>query len=292
MNMERGIILGPDVVLDIPNNKLQFRSTEPNAALLRHAVLYWDKIDFPQNNVINIVSQDIEFLKQEGVAQSTHVHLAGGMEMATMYAAAQIGAYIRLTQTNPHVWTMGQRGVEFIVGGAESGDTPFLEIELNDVLPTPPDGTPLAELLDIRRKRKDEFRALRIAVDELYEEILKSAQFPRAQSAAVFRLQQAVKDIRNAVDQSWSDRVKSSVKVDFSLPKIVYDATVGSVAGHAAAAAFGVPGLEYVGAGLNAALSAIRVDAKLGGRVPMLPESSKNFAYLYHVEKEFPGTIK
>ena len=69
MGNERGIILGPDVYVNVKTNYMFFRTTDPNSGLLRHAVLYWDKIDFPQNNIIHIESNDINFLKQSSQLQ-------------------------------------------------------------------------------------------------------------------------------------------------------------------------------------------------------------------------------
>jgi hypothetical protein len=140
----------------------------------------------------------------------------------------------------------------------------------------------LADILELKQKRQNEFRALRIAVDELYDEVLKSAQMPHAESAAVHRLQTVIKDIQSCVDQSWLDRLKSSIKFDFNIPT----ALVSSWGGSAVTSAV-FPGLEPIGAAAGAMLSTIKFESKLGSTLKNLPENSKSFAYLYHVEKAF-----
>jgi hypothetical protein len=72
-----------------------------------------------------------------------------------------------------------------VTAGSEITQGALAEIEINSVLPIPSEDTPLAGILELREKRKNEFRALRAAAGELYDEALKSAQMPRAQSAAV-----------------------------------------------------------------------------------------------------------
>lgn len=282
MVYERGIILGPDAKIDVASNSIHMITSEPNAGLLRHALLYWDKIDFPQNNIIHVESSDIEFLKQAGVAQTTQIRVNMSGEMATLYVAAQFAAFHQLNNNNPNMWTLGQHTKEFSGLSSEITKAQLAEIEINGVLPTPPDDTPLADILELKQKRLDEFRALRIAVDELYDEVLKSAQMPRAKSAAIYRLLTVIKDIRSCVDQSWLDRLKSSVKFDFNIPTVVTAAWGG---GAVASSVF--PGLEPIGAAAGAMLSTIKFESKLGFVLKNLPENSKSFAYLYYVENAF-----
>lgn len=266
MSNERGIILGPDAEIDVGSNRVHIRTTDPDPGLLRHALLYWDKIDFPQSNIIHVGSNDIEFLKQAGVAQTTQIRVNSSGDMAALYVAAQFAAFHALNAKNPDMWTLGQHAKGF--GGLNSEITraQLAEIEINGVLPTPPNDTPLAEILELKAKRHTEFRSLRVAVDEIYEEVLRSVQLPRAESAAMHRLQSVIRDIRACVDATWLDRVKSSIKFDFNLPSAITSGIGGSVIGQAASVAFGVPGLEYVGAAAGAAAAAIKklsVNSKL-----------------------------
>jgi hypothetical protein len=283
MQYERGVILGPDTEINVATNKVHMITSEPNAGLLRHALLYWDKIDFPQNNIIRVESRDIEFLKQVGVAQTTQIRMSMGGEMAALYVAAQFAAFRHLNKENPDMWTLGQHAKSFTGFSSEITKAQLAEIEINGVLPTPPDDTPLADILELKQKRQNEFRALPIAVDELYDEVLKSAQMPRAESAAVHRLQTVIEDIRNCVDQSWLDRLKSSVKFDFNIPTAIANAINGGVA----ASVMFDPTLAPIGAAAGAMVNSIKFESKLGSVLKNMPENTKGFAYLYHVEKAF-----
>lgn len=287
MNHDRGIILGPDAEIDVRTNKIFIRTSEPNPGLLRHALLYWDKIDFPQNNIIHVGSTDIDFLKQAGAAQTTQIRMTGGGDMAALYVAAQFAAFHQLNDQSPDMWTLGQQAKDFNGISSEITRAQLAEIEINGVLPTPPNDTPLADILELKAKRHDEFRTLRIAVDELYDEVLTSTQLPRAESAAMHRLQSVIKDIRACVDATWLDRIQSSIKFDYNLSEPLVRGSAGYLLGQGASAAFGIPGLEYVGAAVGAANSVIKFESKLGSVLKRLPEGSRNFAYLYYVDKEF-----
>ncbi len=78
-----------------------------------------------------------------------------------------------LTETEPGKWTIGEYAKAFICPLLADAvtDRPFVKFEINNVLPVPPDDIPLDDLLALRSKRKDEFRALRIAIDELYDDV-------------------------------------------------------------------------------------------------------------------------
>ncbi|AUH72628.1 hypothetical protein [Legionella sainthelensi] len=82
------------------------------------------------------------------------------------------------------------------------------------------------------------------------------------------------------VDASWLTR-GSLLKWEFTLPKTV----AGFVVGQKLSELIGITGLEYIGA----LLGNVTIQKKIG--ISALHETAKNFAALYYVEKQFPGTI-
>jgi hypothetical protein len=283
--MERGLIISSDVEVDVASKRISMRSSEPNAGLLRQAVLYWDRIDFPQNNLIHVESRDINFLKEEGIAQTTQIRVGGG-EMAALYVQAQFAAFDELNRTSPGTWTLGQSAAAFFAApSSRTVQERLAEIALNALLPVPPDDEPLAELLAFKSTRKDELRKLRAYVDELYQEIVNSACLPRAESAALLRVQSAIADIRAVAEASWLRR-NCSIKFDYTLPKALAGALLTS------SVAIPFPGLEYPLAAAGALISGISVSAEPRKTLANLPDGVKNFAYLYHLAKQYPGTLK
>ena len=282
MNTERGIIIGPQVEIDIATNLIHLISTEPNPQLLRHAVLYWDKIDFPQNNLLYINSPDIDFLEQEGIAQQTDIRINQSGNFATLYVQAQFEAFELLNQKDPDKWAIGQYAKNLIALPSVNLEKRHLvEMEINNILPVPPDDIPLADLLELKQKRKDEFALLRISIDELFDNALKWESLPHGKNMAIINLEKVITDIRKFVDTSWLNR-GASLKLEFNLPTLIEGFLTGQKLGES----IGIPGLEYVGS----LLGIVRFEKKLG--ISAFPENTKNFAALYYIEKEFPGTIK
>jgi hypothetical protein len=240
--------------------------------------------------MIRLGSRDIDFLKTAGVAQTTKIGFSGG-ELTAIYVETQFRAFHLLNQANPGMWTLGQQTKDFF--GLPGGVTrqQIAEISLNSVLPIPPDDIPLADILELKSRRKNEFRALRVAVDELNDDMQKAVELPRGESAAVQRLQTAINDIRKIAHSSWLDRIKSFLKFDFAVHKAAVAGSGGYWLGEQASIAFGLPGLGAAGAAVAAALSPISFTAKIGTVLADLPRETRNYACLDHVEREFPGTL-
>ncbi|HAU1603701.1 TPA: hypothetical protein JBJ19_02365 [Legionella pneumophila] len=283
MKTERGIILSPEVEIDIVSNVINLVSSAPDPKLLRHAILYWDKIDFPTNNVLSVdLSPDMDFLKQEGIVQQTDIRINQSGDLATLYVQAQFNAFELLNQKDPDKWTIGQHAKNLITPPTTNFiEKQIIEIEINSLLPVPPDDIPLDDLLEFKKKRKDEFALLRISIDKLFDKALKWESLPRGRDEAINSLQTAITDIQKLVDASWLTR-GSFLKWEFTLPKTVG----GFVAGQKLSESTGIPGLEYIGA----LLGNVTIQKKFG--ISALPEAARNFAALYYVEQHFPGSVK
>lgn len=283
--MERGIIIGAEVEINIATNQINIIRSSPNPYLLRHAVLYWDKIAFPQNNIIRYNIPDIDFLTQEGIAEQPLISNGSG-DAATLYFQAQLKALELLTKREPDKWTIGQYAKAFICPAlSKLSEAQFIEFEINNVLPVPPYDTHLDDLLNLKAKRKDEFNTLRIAIDELYDDALKWESLPRGKNASINKLEKAILDIQKISDVSWLES-GSSFKLEFNIPNIIG----GFLKGKEFIEYIGMPDLKYLGGLIGAATAPIKFEKKCGKVI--FPNSLKSFAAIYSVEKEFPGSIK
>ncbi|HHF7365148.1 TPA: DUF6236 family protein [Legionella bozemanae] len=282
--MERGIIIGPEVELDVDNNSIRLISSQPNPYLLRHAVLYWDKIDFPQC-FIHCDSPDINFLEKEGVAQQTFIPVRDNDEIASLYLQAQLDAFKLLTEKEPGKWTIGQYAKKFINSSMDCfSDKQLVEIEINNVLPVPHVNTSLDDLLELKQKRKDEFHFLRDAIDQLYNDALKWDSLPRGKNASINRLEEAINDIRKVVNSSWLKNA-STLKLEFNLTDIFG----GFLVGCEAAEKLGMIELSAMFGIVGSLIFTLKSEKEFG--IAYSSDKAKNFAALYYVEKEFPGTI-
>ncbi len=276
--MDRGVIICPYFTFD--GRSLHFPGLvgiEPEH--LRHYLLYWDRIEYPNNNFIHIGSSpDVQSLIDAGVLQRTNISLPSfSGNIGTAYVLCQAIAARQLNEAEPGKWTIAQSGPRFYLPDEISSPARSLEVELYNALPSPGADVSLEDILSFKERYRDELIAFRAYIDELYLEISKSGDIPRAKTIAIQRIEKSINDVDRAADQSWTSKLVSGFKVELNLPTILEKAVAG--AGMAAMADLPLA----LGVALGAASAVIKVELGLAPRVGGAP---KDFAYLCHIKKE------
>ena len=254
----------------------------PNPVVLRRALLYWDQIDFPDNNIIHIEEDDnFRFLMESGVAKRTMVSFRGSFKMGPwFYYASQVTALLENNRREPDVWSLCQTGEQIYLPPEVSYESRTIEVELYQALPAPPDDIPFAEILEFKRKRNAELLALRAALDDLYLDVTNAADLPRAKTSAIDRLDLILADVRKAASESWGHRLIPKVKVALNIPEVIKTVAVTVVV----AKEFGLPLSVAVAAGTFASL--IKFDWGSVARVKELSSELRPYAYLISAQKE------
>lgn len=193
---------------------------DPDPIELRKYLMYWDEIDYPTNMLIHISSPEIDYLESTKNIKRTVVTFQGGINTGRgeFFIKAQEAAFRQNQVNEPGCWTI-----------AQLADIPFysqqsvgigVEVELYDMLPVPSAGTPLADILEFKAKRRDELLAFRCHMDEINETIQSSKDIPRAKNSQIARLELALKDIDKTIGESGIKRVtthlKNIINTDFS----------------------------------------------------------------------------
>lgn len=255
---------------------------------LRRYTLYWDRLEFPKNNVFDFEEYpEIDYLESAGVLQRTSVVIDRSREPSPFkaYILAQMEAFQRLEAAEPGMWAIGQSAGDFYTPRELALPSRTVEIELVEALPTPPDNVSLPDVLEFKSRRGSELIALRATLDALYLEIANSGDIPRAKTAAVDRLIRSISDLHSAANESWTARIKSSLKIELNVPEIAAKAGLGL----ALAVGLGVP--AAFGAAIGAASAA---SLKINVRdlfVPRLPAHLRDFAYVYRHVNELRSAL-
>lgn len=249
---------------------------------LRRWALYWDKIDWPVNNVIHLVAQGDDFLllADEDIFIRTEVRVTGGNELADALQLSHTNAYLAHARREPGAWAIAQWGDELVLPAGESQSAQIVEIELLRLLPTPAPDTPLKKVIKFKRKRSDELQRLRAALDDLYVAVADSGDPERAALAAKDEIESSVRDLDRVLGESFIDRFPSSVKVELN----VRYAIVGAMA----AQAIRVP--LAIGAAVEAATGGLSVSITAGQRLAGLPEGTRDFAYLGYARQDLEAS--
>jgi hypothetical protein len=279
--MSRGIIITPK--FDFDGTTLHFPGLVGiDPVSLRQYLLYWDKIDFPNNNLIGIgSSSDIQFLIDQNILSRTEIKFSnfhGNIGYGYIYS--QIEALKLKNRSEPGQWSLAQTGNHLFIPDDVSDETKTFEIELYNMLPVPSEFVSLDDIILFKNRYNDELIAFRSQMDELYLGIINSGDIPRARIMALTRLEQAIKDLNIVANESFASRLLSSLKVELNLPSLLATAITGSFTG----AAFGLS--PEIGAAIGATSAAIKFDLSLTKKVRGLPKELKAYAYLHRIERE------
>lgn len=279
----RGLILVPEFSVDIANNQLELRNVGggPMEAMVKQNLPYWDMFDLPDNPIMGIgLTPSLEFLKNEGIVRKTNArpNFSGGM--AEIWVRAQLEAFRLNEELEPGAWTLAQQGERFWLPDDERIRTRVIEATLYKALPIPGEDVAIQDILDFKVRRADELLALRTELDSLYLSLVSEADIPRATSAALARLTKALLDVDKISTETWTTKLRSTLKVDISLTNV----TSGAMLGATAAATFAFP--VAIGAGLGAAGAMVKFEFKPEAAGAKASAGSPSITYARKVESE------
>ena len=281
----RGIVIVPRFTYD--GSSLVFPGIvgiEPTD--LRYFLLYWDKLDFPQNNIIHIAnSPDIQFLIEEGVLTRSQVRVSGGSaNLEAGYVAAQFEVFRQKNEVEPGLWSLSQTTNLLYVPEELSVEQVSIEIEIYKALPVPSENVSLDDVLEFKKRHNSELLQLRSALDDLYLNAVDSADVVRARNSAVDRLEMALEAVNKAANESFSEKLLASAKVELN----GRDLMVGLAAGSTLSSQFSLA--PEIGAIIGAAGASLKFELGPMKTVKGLPDELLDFAYLYRIEQQLLNT--
>lgn len=268
----KGIVVSPAVSIGANGSFTMLGGVDP--VELRRAVLFWDRINRPTNNLIHIeLSPDEKFLNECGILAEKNVRADFSGMIGHGYAESHLGAFSALEAEEPGLWTLSEGPNSFNL----EADATFREgrgalVELHRAIPLPERDVPLEDLLNFKEKRRDEIKNLTLELDGLFSRIINSAD-------SDFELNRAISEI----DQKCSDVIivgrESGIK--FSLSDFSYGVSLevnstNLLTTGAAGFLFGSTiGLPLVGGAIGAAASTLKLNLSLGGKLQRSTKASE-----------------
>ncbi|MCW6054175.1 DUF6236 family protein [Pseudomonas fragariae (ex Marin et al. 2024)] len=277
--MKRGIVIaGADVRAN--GNSMVIEQVGIKPEDLRFYLTYFDLIERPVSNAIHIApSPEEEYLASCNVLSNTKIMLASGNFDGGSFVDMHDEAFLQKKDRPGEYWVKGGAGVSFLDARPSSKVLDVVEMSLYELLPCPLDTVPLAEILEFKNKRSDELAALRAHLDEVYIDINRSGDIPRATSAALTRLSQSLVDLKKTVEPSFASRLVSGLRVHIDPIRL----SGLAFAGGAVATSLALP--VELGAGAGAILGAIKFDYAKTSKDKRLPDNIKDFSYLLDIQR-------
>lgn len=255
-----------------------------HATQLRQHLLYFDKIDWPRNNIIAFGDEDeeIELLQKENILNRTQINLASfsteNYGADKLKSAIQIVTFLQRNKSENEEWAIAQPTQRIILPDDLSIEQKTVEISLYKCLPTPKADTKIEEILEFKEKRSDELKKLRGALDELYLGIIASKDIPRSKNKAIQEIEQNLSDIEKVMKEKGIKHFLSSFDINLNLK----DLAIGGMAGFGTGINFGMPA---IGTAFGALFSSINFKVDLLKKPKNIPPKIKAYAYLHDVKK-------
>lgn len=253
---------------------------------IRQSILYWDKIDIPDNNLLgSSMSADEQFLESEGILQRTLVNFNaknGIMINADLFNTMQ-NAVLDYNNKRPgEVWTLGQNSKSLILPREHAIETETIQIELCNCLPVPDQNTPFENILKFKEQRQDELNEFRKVLDDMYDSILKSDNPELSKNRSIEKLQNKLILIDRLMNESKMHKMMSNVKIKLNASSMIH-------MGLKALFLYGtgkLVGLPDMATAIGALASTLVVSYEKSMKPKEIPDSIKDYAYLFYAKRD------
>lgn len=262
----KGLIIPSGVIISDSENSSQIGGgIDP--ALIRNWVMFWDEFICPDNNFISTgLPPELDYLQQQNLLTRNRVPFSGGIssgDFGKLFLAAQEVTYMQKNAEEPGKWSIAQsEGI--IKGQSCAQDTSAcLVFELINSIQLPDRATPINEILEFKEKRRDELSAFHSYLEDIYFRISESKDIPRSKTHELAKLESAISDYNNTVQEKFQNRLLSSLRV-------VLDRSLITSAGMAMGAASLAPsiGLPALGAGVMVGSASFAIQSILTEQPP------------------------
>ncbi|EOV1171315.1 hypothetical protein KW409_17615 [Vibrio fluvialis] len=283
--MNRGIVITPNYSIT-PNNGLHIHGgIDP--ITLRQYMLFWDKIDYPTNNMIHIGGgNDIEFLKDVGIGQSTRILFKQLLphENGLIMFNTQMAAYEINNKNEEEEWSIAQPTNTLFVPPKYSVNQGSLIFELYNAIQIPTEDVPLEDVYKFKKKRESELLELRDSMDTIVNSIIGAGNIPKQKTKAISKLHRDLNDFNRVMKESKFQRVKRSLQTVATDPLFGVASAAGVMQGllpERFQPYFQTLNIAALGA---CAVKFAYKEMAVGRDVP---ERFRQFAYLNSINREF-----
>lgn len=268
------------------NNSIQV-SPMLDPFFLRQYLLYWDKIDYPTNNLLYIgLTPEEKYLEEIGLLQRTHLNIIPDSSGITLnpeiFLKSQLYALEKNNQNNNEIWSLGQNTSKLFLPADRRIQTDTLQVNLMNCLPVPAPDTAFDDILSFKTKRQDELIEFRNLLDKIYDDIYSSDYPELTQKRNIEKLQQKLVEINRVMNESKIKGILSNMSVELNISQILNSVAKFHIC-YNLGEKFGFP---EIGAGIGFLASAIEIKYQKSLRAKSLPDNLKDYAYLFHAQTE------
>ncbi|WP_459567595.1 DUF6236 family protein, partial [Enterobacter asburiae] len=174
---------------------------------INYYILFWDRIVVPSTQIVHRKLKNEDDLLGLGVISRP---MLKGLEtdgLVSRYLSYQLELLDKYRSENKSEdWSLHQVGEDFV--SLESSDKQHsdLRIEIFNALPIPSENVPLADILEFKERKKQQFIDFHEYLDELYKHIITSPDEPlfRAKEGANKQVMSSQADSLIKISRIWA----------------------------------------------------------------------------------------
>lgn len=282
----RGIVAGIEYGGSVNNLRI-YGGLNPEK--LRQYILYWDKIDYPENNIIGWeLTPDEEFLMKCGVMERTMCIFPGAVSLgADTLLDVQMAAFKKHCEEKNGIWSIAQPTREITLPERESILKENVQVELYNCLPVPDIDTPFETILNFKERRSSELETFRNLLDDMYKDIISHPDAEFAKRKSIANIENALIDIDRTLKESKIKRVFKNMKAELNVSTLInagFKLAAGTVLGQNM-------GLGKLSGIVGMGISAINITQALSRTPKCLPPEQTDYAYLFYAKKEIQRVV-
>lgn len=163
-SIPRGIVISSPMTVEGQSLQLKGYNLHPDE--LRFALLYWDKLAWPTQNIMTgSLTKDEDLLIDLGVIERPHFDFQG--ELAQGMLNGHLDIFEKKSDSSPGLWSLseGQNSLDFILGAEKFDAVDSLSVRLARSIPIPGVDMSIEQILKFKEKRRDELRELRACLE-------------------------------------------------------------------------------------------------------------------------------
>jgi hypothetical protein len=246
---------------------------------LRFALLFWDRLAWPDNSAISIPSDlDARFLQRAGILiRPTYFRALG--TVADIMVDVFKTTFNDLDALEPGVWALSQGKNSLLIRDGFLIEGRGALVELHRAIPVPMHNVPLAEILEFKQRRRDELLALRQEIDTFYSGLQSSGDRDFDLQRLVAKIDGACVDLLKVSRERGLSLGLADLKASFDLDaeKMIKWAALGEAVGLSHS-------LPLMGGAIGGMAATLKIGKDFG--VASKAFRSHPYRYVYHVHKE------
>lgn len=169
-NLPRGIVITSP--MEIEGRSLRISGSNLHPEELRFALLYWDKLAWPSQDIIGGSYTDDEIkLIDNGVIERPHFYVNGDVAEGMLNGCLSI--FKEKSESSPGLWSLseGERSLLAVVDRNNFDAVGGLSVRLVRSIPIPSVDMSIEQILKFKEKRRDELLALRSCLENTTQDV-------------------------------------------------------------------------------------------------------------------------